>query len=376
MKGSPTKKRYAAATVFVDHFSRLSFIFLQKSTSAEETIQAKEAYERFASSHGVKVQHYHADNGRFAENRFVEHVKTCGQTLSFCGVNAHHQNGIAERRIRHLQDQARTMLIHGQRRWPEAIDAHLWPYALRMANEVHNSVPLKSLNHKTPISLFSGSSVASNPKHFYPLGCPVYVLDSALQQGKKIGKWRERSRIGIYLGQSSGHSRSVALVLNPKTGLVSPQFHVRMDPTFQTIKKHFYDNALLYSWQETCGFRARAPGKPASEGGTSARPPPRPSVPPTAASVVPLPSAQADEPSSPAQRVQWVDQQPIPAVTETTLPEPSPADAAPSGLRRSSRPRHPNPRHLEFLKETLPSFVAHETLLDHDADIDPLMDVS
>jgi hypothetical protein len=38
MKGWLTKKRYRAANVFVDHFSGLSYIHLQKSTSAEGLI--------------------------------------------------------------------------------------------------------------------------------------------------------------------------------------------------------------------------------------------------------------------------------------------------------------------------------------------------
>jgi hypothetical protein len=35
-----------------------------------------------------------------------------GQTISFCGVNAHFQNGKAERRIRLLQDLARSQPLH------------------------------------------------------------------------------------------------------------------------------------------------------------------------------------------------------------------------------------------------------------------------
>ncbi len=139
IKGWLTKKRYRVVTVFVDHFSGLSYIHLQKSTNADETLEAKMAFERYASKFNVKFKSYQADNGRFAENKFMAAIKEAGQTIIFCGVNAHFQNAVAERRIRTLQDQARTMLIHAEHRWPKAIDAHLWSYALRVANEVHNS---------------------------------------------------------------------------------------------------------------------------------------------------------------------------------------------------------------------------------------------
>jgi len=192
------------ATIFVDHFSGLSYIHLQKSTNADETLEAKLAFERYASKFKVQVKSYQADNGRFAENKFMAAVKEAGQTITFCGVNAHFQNAVAERRIRTLQDQARTMLIHAQHRWPKAIDAHLWPYALRVANEVHNSTPtIGREDHKSPFELFARSEVTPNLNHFQPFGCPVFVLDNKMQSGQKLPKWEVRSRMGVYLGMSS-----------------------------------------------------------------------------------------------------------------------------------------------------------------------------
>ena len=109
---------------YVDQYSDLTFVYLQKSTNAEETLDAKEAFERYAYQHGVKILHYHADNGRFNENAWIHHLhqQNPQQPQSYSGVGAHHQNGIAEKRIRDLQDCARTILIHSQRRWPGAIN--------------------------------------------------------------------------------------------------------------------------------------------------------------------------------------------------------------------------------------------------------------
>ena len=98
-KGALTKDRYRAATVFVDHFSRFSYIHLQRGLTSAETVQAKRAFESFSQAHGVTIKHYHCDNGRFADNAYLEHVTKSGQTITYCGVNAHFQNGIAEKRI-------------------------------------------------------------------------------------------------------------------------------------------------------------------------------------------------------------------------------------------------------------------------------------
>jgi histone deacetylase 1/2 len=245
-----TKNRYKVATIFVDHYSRLSFIYLQYSTSGAETIKAKQAFEDFAKSHGVTIRHYHADNGRFIDNLFKNSCEEKGQTQSFCGVNAHWQNGLAERHIRTHQEMARTMLLHAKQRWPAAIETYLWPYALRMASDVLRYVP--RFDGKIPMTLFSNADVAPAKRHFHPFGCPVYVLDNEMQQGKGYSKrkWSERSRVGLYLGPSPQHARSVHLVLNLETGFVSPQYHVSFDDHFETTRKGAASLLPQPKWQE------------------------------------------------------------------------------------------------------------------------------
>ena len=226
MKGFITYKRYEIATIFVDHFSGLSFVHLQKGSSASETIEAKHAFERYAKVHGVSIKHYHADNGIFEAREFQDAIFTDGQTISFCGVNAHHQNGRAEKKIRDLQELTRTMILHAQNRWPNAISAHLWPMAMKSANENTNSAPSLDTGI-SPIEMFTQVQIAPKVKHAHTFGAPVYVLEERLQnQGGHVPKWDKRSNIGIYVGISPRHSRKVALVLNLETGHVSPQFHV------------------------------------------------------------------------------------------------------------------------------------------------------
>jgi transposase InsO family protein len=255
MTGILTTKRYAYATIYVDQVSRLSFVWLQKTATAEETVEGKIAFEKYALDRGVKVLNYHADNGVFRAHKWVDACRSNGQGLSFAGVNAHHQNGMAERRIGELQSLARTMLIHANKRWPKVATANLWPYAIRMANDVLNEAPsLRIASRKSPLQVFADTNVNPNAKHWKPFGCPVYVLDSALQQGKIHHKWKQRSRVGIYIGRSPQHARNVALVLNIQTGLVSPQFHVKFDPSFHTVKQSPEMDSL---WQIKAGFVAQ-----------------------------------------------------------------------------------------------------------------------
>ena len=106
MKGIPTKHRYRYATVFIDHYSNLSYVHLMKTLTSEETLEAKRSFESWSWDKGVRIQHYHVDNGRFVDKAFIAHATKAGQTITFCGVNAHWQNGRAEKWIRDLQEQA------------------------------------------------------------------------------------------------------------------------------------------------------------------------------------------------------------------------------------------------------------------------------
>ena len=121
LKGLLTTQRYNYATIFVDQYSKLSFVFLQKRITRAETVLAKQSCERFARDHGVKIYHYHADKGRFADSSFIQACKDNNQGITYCRVNAHFQNGVTEKRIWDLQEQARTMLLFAVHKWPRML---------------------------------------------------------------------------------------------------------------------------------------------------------------------------------------------------------------------------------------------------------------
>ena len=103
LTGRLTKDRYRADTVYVDQYSGFGYVHLQKGTTVEETVESKRTFELICRKHGVSIQHYHADNGSFKAHAWKRACYDNDQGLSFSGVNAHHTNGLAERRIRSLQ---------------------------------------------------------------------------------------------------------------------------------------------------------------------------------------------------------------------------------------------------------------------------------
>ena len=235
LKGKLTQQRYNYATGFVNQFSGYTFVYLQLyRITSEETVKAKHAFESVAEQRRVKILHYHADNGRFADNAFIADCIAQRQSLSYCGVDAHFQNGIAERHIRDLQEQTRTSMLYAMNKWKRMILICLWPYAMRHANDVANAMPRKG-EDGSPLEKFTGVPVRPKLRHFHAFGCPTYVLDNALQSGQGVPKWKQHACLGIYLGPSPSHARMVALVLNPRTGHVSPQFHIKFDDFFETV---------------------------------------------------------------------------------------------------------------------------------------------
>ena len=133
----------------------------------------------------------------------------------------------------------------------------LWPYAMKHANDVTNATPRKG-EELSPLEKFSGVQVEPKLRHFHAFGCPMYVLDNTLQSGQGAPKWKHRSRLGVYLGPSPNHARSVALVLNPCMGHVSPQFHIKFDNFFETVQDKSTDlDAPDPEWKYLSGFAVR-----------------------------------------------------------------------------------------------------------------------
>jgi hypothetical protein len=69
LKGTLTKKCYTAVTVFMDHYSRLKYVHLMTKLTSEETMDAKQAFEHFAKQHGIRILHYHCNNGHFCRRQ-------------------------------------------------------------------------------------------------------------------------------------------------------------------------------------------------------------------------------------------------------------------------------------------------------------------
>ena len=117
------------------------------------------------------------------------------QTQSFLGVGAKHQNTLAERAIQTIIYMARTFMVHVSLHWTEqgVDDLSLWGFAVKHAAWIHNRIPNRT-SGLTPLELLTKTKADHRDLlHSHVWGCPVFVLDPKLQDGKKIPKWNQRS---------------------------------------------------------------------------------------------------------------------------------------------------------------------------------------
>ena len=91
---------FHGGTIFNDAPSGLIWVENQVSLGANETVMGKACFEQWLWDMSyAKVKHYHGDNGILSAEEYCQECINKGQTQSFSGVGAQHQNAQAERAI-------------------------------------------------------------------------------------------------------------------------------------------------------------------------------------------------------------------------------------------------------------------------------------
>ncbi|GFH50762.1 hypothetical protein CTEN210_07238 [Chaetoceros tenuissimus] len=230
------KSKFKGACVFVDHASAYIDVQFQSVLTSHATLVSKANFEAICRDVGVVPQKYVMDNAKyFTSKEFTAHMSDFRQIQAFAGVGAHHQNAIAERSIQTITSIARAMMIHAALHWPEVADSSLWPMAIKQATWLWNHMPNPSTG-LSPADIFTRSRYPLEKLHdVHVFGCPAYVLEKTLADGKKLPRWKPRSTQCIYLGRADEYASSVYSLLNLQSGSITPQYHVVMDDWFATV---------------------------------------------------------------------------------------------------------------------------------------------
>ena len=226
---------------FIDDHTRLCWIYLMNKKSDVKNLFTN-FYNMIENQFQTKIGILHSDNGteyfneqlgEFLEKKGIFHQSTCRDTPQ--------QNGIAERKNKHLLEVARAIMFYMH------VPKYLWGEAILTASYLINRMPTKVLTYKTPFdclkTFFPDTRLFSDlPAKVF--GCTAYVhVPSQFRS-----KLDPRAIKCVFLGYSS--NKKGYKCFDPQT----KKFHVSMDVSFVETKSYFPNTSLQ---GETSGVEDR-----------------------------------------------------------------------------------------------------------------------
>jgi hypothetical protein len=76
--------------------SSLVYATFHSSKATDELVSSKNEFETWVSHFNIKIMNIRADNGVYSAKVLRDACDRQQQSLTFCGIGAHWQNGIAE----------------------------------------------------------------------------------------------------------------------------------------------------------------------------------------------------------------------------------------------------------------------------------------
>lgn len=126
-------------------------------------------------------------------------------------------------------------MVHAALHFPVnlADEICLWAFAVQHAVWLYNQLPNPQTG-LTQLEIFTEMKTDHcNLRWAHVWGCPTFILEPKLQDGKKIPKWNRWARMWQFLGFSEEHSFLVPHVCSLATNYVLSQFHVIFDSCFK-----------------------------------------------------------------------------------------------------------------------------------------------
>ena len=157
---------------FIDDHSRLCWIYLMSEKTEVEKILI-DFYKMVENQFQTKISILHTDNGKEYFNKYLGHF-LCEKGIqhqSTC-IDTPQQNGIAERKNKHLLEVARAIMFSTN------VPKYLWGEAVLTASFLINRMPTRILKYKTPLECFKQIFPQSRIHSELPLkvfGCTAYV---------------------------------------------------------------------------------------------------------------------------------------------------------------------------------------------------------
>ena len=184
---SPSGGKYYI--VFVDDYSRASWTYILKSRK-EVLPRVQQFLVEIATQYDTKVKVLRTDNAlEFTQKAIEDMCATYGMLHQTTCPYTSQQNGVAERKHRHLLDMVCTLLVAMH------VPMYLWSDAVLTATFLVNRLPSAALGGVVPITRLSpDAELFSLPPRVF--GCTAFVHEHT----PGLSKLAPRARKGVFVG--------------------------------------------------------------------------------------------------------------------------------------------------------------------------------
>ncbi|CAL2250163.1 unnamed protein product [Prunus armeniaca] len=177
---------------FIDDYSRYCWIYLMKRRSDFFTI-FQNFHALVHTQFSTVIKCFRCDlGGEYTSHAFTDLLASDGTIHQFSCTATPEQNGVAERKHRHIVETARSMLLSAD------VPKVFWGEAVLTANHVINRIPTSLTSSISPFERLYGNS----PDYFSlkVFGCTCFVLRPPVEHTKLYA----RSAMCVFLGYGEG----------------------------------------------------------------------------------------------------------------------------------------------------------------------------
>ncbi|CAL1379865.1 unnamed protein product [Linum trigynum] len=193
----------------VDDFTRGVWIYLLKFKS--EKAKYLQLFVRLASRQfSAAVRVIQTDNGtEFQSHELLDFYAAEGIHLQTSCTDTPQQNGVVERKHRHILDTARALRFHAN------LPKRFWGECVLTAGYLINRLPHRALGNQTPYERLFNHRPSYD--HLRAFGCLAYSKDTH----SHLDKFGERGRACVFLGYPSSQKGYRLLELSSQKLIVS-----------------------------------------------------------------------------------------------------------------------------------------------------------
>jgi Integrase core domain/gag-polypeptide of LTR copia-type/GAG-pre-integrase domain len=188
---APTNSRegFRYFVIFIDDKSRATWLYLLKNKH-EVLDYFKDFCNMVKNQFSTSIKILRTDNGtEYTNLAFQEFTRRLGITHQTSCVGTPQQNGVSERKNRHLLEVARALLFSAN------LLKIFWADAILTSCYLINRLPSRILNFKSPFEILHGRKYTISHLRVFGCICYVHIQDS--------GKLDPRAKKCIFLGYSS-----------------------------------------------------------------------------------------------------------------------------------------------------------------------------